>query len=110
MAITADFQSHNELGQTVATEYLNAARRAGRPFLPVIMTCRIEENMQRVRSVERQSAGGGKLLDPDVLEGMRRRSKLLSFGEPEMDVTELSSQQAAIVLRDYVSSKTSRVE
>ena len=30
----ADVQSHNEMGQKVATEYIDAARRSGRPFVP----------------------------------------------------------------------------
>lgn len=105
----ADFQSHNELGQAVAREYVDAARRSGRAFLPVNMTCRIEENMRRVGSVERQRSGSGKLLDAEELKAMWTRSKLLSFADMEsfeLDVTQISPEEAAIVLRDHVSSKS----
>ena len=90
-------------------EYINAAHRSGRPFLPVNMTCKIEENMRRVESAERQRSGSGKLLDAEELKAMWTRSKLLSFAEVEsfeLDVTQITPQEAAIVLRDYVSSKS----
>ncbi len=102
-----DFQSHNELGQTVATEYVNAARHSGRPFLPINVKCKVEENMRRVQSVERQQSGSGKLLDPAELKAMWTRSELLSLRDMEsfdLDVTQYSPQQAAIGLQDYVMS------
>lgn len=64
--------------------------------------------MRRVVSVERQRSTSGKLLDAETLKAMRRRSELLFFAEIEkfaLDVTEVSPQEAAIVLRDYVGLK-----
>lgn len=104
----ADFQSHNDLGQTVAMEYVDAARMSGRPFLPVTMMCKVEENMRRVESVERQRSGSGKLLDAEELKAMRTRSKLLSFADREsfeLDVSHITPQEAAIILRDHVRSE-----
>lgn len=89
-------------------EYVDAARRSGRPFLPVNLTCKIEENMRRVQSGERQRSDTRKLLDPEVLKAMWERSKLLSFCDMEsfsLDVTQRSPQQAAMLLRDHVRSR-----
>ena len=102
----ADFQSDNDLGRDVAMEYVNAARESGRPFLPVNMTCNIEENMRRVQSMERQQSGSGKLLDSEELKAMWTRSKLLCFRDREsldLDVTQRSPEETAMVLRDYVT-------
>ena len=102
----ADFQSDNNLGQDVAMEYVKAARESERPFLPVNMTCNIEENMRRVQSVERQQSSSRKLLDCEELKAMWTRSKLLCFRDMEsldLDVTQRSPQETAMVLRDYVS-------
>ena len=58
--------------------------------------------MRRVQSGERQRSGCEKL------KAMWTRSKLLSFCDMEsfnLDVTQRSPQQAAMVLRDHVSSK-----
>ena len=63
--------------------------------------------MRRVQSGERQRSGSGKLLDSEELKAMWSRSKLLSFCDMEsfeLDVTQRSPQQAAMVLRDHVSS------
>lgn len=63
--------------------------------------------MRRIQSEERQRSGSGKMLDSEELKAMCTRSKLLSFYDMEsfeLDVTQRSPQQAAIVLQDHVSS------
>lgn len=88
-------------------EYVDAARKSGRPFMPVNLTCTMEENMQRVQSRECQPSGSGKLLDSEDLKAMWTRSTLLYFCDMEsfhLDVTQCLPQQAAMVLRDHVIS------
>ena len=57
------------------------------------LMCKIEENMRRVQSGERQRSGSGKLLDSEKLKAMWSRSQLLSFCDMEsfeLDVTQHS--------------------
>lgn len=56
---------------------------------------------------ERQRSGSGKLLDSEELKAMWKRSKLLSFCDMEsfdLGVTQRSPRQAAMLLRDHVTS------
>ncbi|KAF5987693.1 hypothetical protein FBULB1_1781 [Fusarium bulbicola] len=73
LVVFTDFQSDNELGQSVAQEYASAARDAGRPFLPVYLTCGLEANIERVDNAERVASGTTKLLDQELLRDMRGR-------------------------------------
>ncbi|KAI9788408.1 MAG: hypothetical protein M1816_006933 [Peltula sp. TS41687] len=96
--IFTDFQSNNELGRSVAQEYKSAARRSGRFFFPVYLTCDVEENLCRVATAERVSSGTGKLLSREVLQDIRSRCDLFRFGDGEeltIDVTDASPTEAA---------------
>ncbi|PON26140.1 hypothetical protein TGAM01_v205084 [Trichoderma gamsii] len=53
--IFTDFQSDNELGTKTAQEYCDAAQKAGRPFIPVYLSCEAETNIIRATSAERHS-------------------------------------------------------
>jgi len=93
-----DFQSENELGRSVAREYQSSSATSGRPFLPIIITCDVNENRRRVAASERVSSGTGKLLSVDVLQDLRDRCELFSFKineEIHLDITNLSPTQAA---------------
>ena len=93
-----DFQSSNELGRSVAKEYETAARRSGRPFLPIYLICDVNENLRRVTSPERGNTGAKKLLSCETLRDIRSRCELFSFDVPEgfrLNITYLSSAEAA---------------
>ncbi|KAF4472253.1 hypothetical protein FALBO_852 [Fusarium albosuccineum] len=74
-----DFQSTSKLGQSVAEEYQAAARQAGRPFLPVYLSCDLNVNIRRALSDSRVNGGTTKLTDPDILRNVRRRSQVFQF-------------------------------
>ncbi|KAF5974408.1 hypothetical protein FCOIX_8293 [Fusarium coicis] len=105
LVVFTDFQSDNELGQSVAQEYASAARHADRPFLPVYLTCGLEANIQRVDNAERVASGTTKLLDQELLRDMRRRCELFRFqGYPGLmiDSTEKTALDNAKTILDTV--------
>ncbi|EWY90169.1 hypothetical protein FOYG_07778 [Fusarium oxysporum NRRL 32931] len=79
LVVFTDFQSDNELGQSVAHEYANAASYAGRPFLPVYLTCGLEANIERVDHAEQVASGTTKLLDQWLLRDTKGRCELFKF-------------------------------
>ncbi|KAF4450972.1 hypothetical protein F53441_5963 [Fusarium austroafricanum] len=87
LVIFTDFQSDNQLGRDVAKEYADAASTAGRPFLPVYLTCSLKANIQRIASRGRIDSGTTKLIDADVLRDIRSRCQLFHFdGHPGLTV------------------------
>ncbi|ENH67553.1 hypothetical protein FOC1_g10010836 [Fusarium oxysporum f. sp. cubense race 1] len=100
-----DFQSDNELGQSVAHEYANAASYAGRPFLPVYLTCGLEANIERVDHAEQVASGTTKILDQWLLRDTRGRCELFKFqGYPGLmiDSTEKTALENAKKILDTV--------
>ncbi|KAK4158063.1 hypothetical protein C8A00DRAFT_11133 [Chaetomidium leptoderma] len=79
LVIFTDFQSNNALGRVVASEYKDAAFKAGRPFVPVYLTCDEATNLERVASPDRLGSGTNKLTDPQVLGDLRSRCELYQF-------------------------------
>ena len=101
-----DYQSNNELGHSVATEYLEAARQAGRPFKPVYLTCDIDENIKRIAASERINSGTKKLTDPQILRDFRSRYELFQFdGCPglTLDTTNTAPKEVARELLKFVT-------
>ena len=117
-----DYQTDNALGRAVATEYRDAARQAGRPFLPIYLTCDVEENVRRIASRARKieiknsvklngrngngngnggTKTGGKLTDVDLLRDFRSRCQLFQFDGGDcgsgwtIDTTDISPEEAA---------------
>ncbi|GAW23589.1 hypothetical protein ANO14919_131630 [Xylariales sp. No.14919] len=91
LVIATDFQSNNDLGRATATEYRDAARRAGRAFVPVYLTCDVDANLARVTDPSRGGGGGasrvgnGKLTDADLLRDLRARCELFRFDDADCD-------------------------
>ncbi|KAH7255364.1 uncharacterized protein BKA55DRAFT_725638 [Fusarium redolens] len=105
LVVFTDFQSDNELGQSVVQEYANAASYAGRPFLPVYLTCGLEANIKRVDNAERVASGTTKLLDQDLLRNLRERCELFRFqGYPSLmiDSTDKTALENAKKILDTV--------
>ena len=106
--IFTDFQTTNESGPSVASEYEKAAKRRGCKFIPIILECQLAENEKRIRSPDRLAlvAGGkGMLLDTAVLRGFRKKEHIFRFensNELGLDVTELSPSQAAQEILEHV--------
>ncbi|KAF4417169.1 hypothetical protein FACUT_12427 [Fusarium acutatum] len=105
LVVFTDFQSDNELGQSVAQDYASAARHVDRPFIPVYLTCGLEANIERVDNAERVASGTTKLLDQELLRDMRGRYELFRFqGYPFLmiDSTEKTALENAKKILDTV--------
>ncbi|KAK2729109.1 hypothetical protein CKAH01_10548 [Colletotrichum kahawae] len=118
--IFTDFQTDSDNGTDTSLEYLEAAFRAGRPFLPVSLTCSESENIRRVTNPARcwTEAGGqkNKLTNAFVLRCYLTLS-LFDFDEFDcfhevkrdgvvVDVTELDAVVAAeMILREAKRSR-----
>jgi hypothetical protein len=60
----------------VAEEYRAAAHRARRLFIPVVLTCNVDENARRLESEERGRSDTTKSTDVELLRNMRRGNEL----------------------------------
>lgn len=70
----------------------------------VILSCDLEENLRRIVSVDRR-IGSTKLLDSDLLQDIRRREQVFQLRderELSLDITNLSPEQAALVIWEHV--------
>ncbi|PIA93296.1 hypothetical protein CB0940_04051 [Cercospora beticola] len=102
----ADYQSKNELSSAVGAEYKDAALRAGRVFIPVVLHCDQSENLKRAVSTERQESGTTKLTDVEILAELRAEHVMLTFDQPTqlgLDVSELSPSVAARKLYEHIA-------
>ncbi|KAL7808607.1 hypothetical protein V8C26DRAFT_413136 [Trichoderma gracile] len=81
--VFTDFQSDNDLGRSVAREYLMAAKKAKRPFMPVYLGCDVEVNIERATSRGRMSGTTTKLTDTALLRDMRSKCKLFEFDDQD---------------------------
>jgi hypothetical protein len=89
----------------VASEYLNAATAAVRPFLPVYLGVSKEENVRRLASSSRLESGVGKLVDASQLLAILDRCELFEFGDVQgldLDVTELSAEESAQRIAQHI--------
>jgi len=60
VVIFTDSQPDTPAGAAEARAYEQAAKRAGRPFVPIYVTCKPEENLRRFNSVERRCSHKGR--------------------------------------------------
>lgn len=103
----ADCQSKNELGSAVGAEYEDAALRAGRVFIPVVLHCDQSENLKRAVSTERQESGTTKLTDVEILAELRAEHVMLTFDLPTqlvLDVSDLMPSVTAWKLYEHIAS------
>jgi hypothetical protein len=95
VVVCTDFRAAGDDDDGVAAEYQMAAKRAGRLFVPICLTCGADENLKRVVSDERGCGGTTKLLDPEEVRRFQGRYELYRFGgdqELVLDATELPSE------------------
>ncbi|CAK1363973.1 unnamed protein product [Cercospora beticola] len=106
LVVFTDYQSKNELSSAVGAEYKDAALRAGRVFIPVVLHCDQSENLKRAVSTERQESGTTKLTDVEILAELRAEHVMLTFDQPTqlgLDVSELSPSVAARKLYEHIA-------
>ena len=98
-----DFQSDNDRGREVATEYQDAARRAGRAFIPVYLTCDLRASLERVDNIDRVKGGTGKLTDGEVLRDLRSRCELFRFESSELTIDSTNASPSEIARETLAS-------
>lgn len=77
---------------------------AGRPFLPVYLTCDVDSNLERIATQERIDSGTTKLADAQVLGDIRSRYELFVFEcrlGLSIDTTDLEPLEAASKILDF---------
>jgi len=107
-----DSEDGDEIAAAKAIE--STAERTGRLFIPVYISCREDENMRRVTSVERRYSGSGMSLfsarsgNEGEARSVRKGRKLFAFEERkglEVDVTDMEAHEAAVEILGYVHSR-----
>ncbi|GIZ43980.1 hypothetical protein CKM354_000718900 [Cercospora kikuchii] len=107
LVVFTDCQSKNELGSAIGAEYEDAALRAGRVFIPVVLHCDQSENLKRAVSTERQESGTTKLTDVEILAELRAEHVMLTFDLPTqlvLDVSDLMPSVTAWKLYEHIAS------
>lgn len=78
--------------------------------MPVILTCRVDENERRIQSserVEKVAAGKGMLLDTTLLRKMRDRGEIYEFqcpGQLKVDISDLRPEEVAEKIARHVGA------
>lgn len=89
----------------MALEYRDAAYRAGRPFVPVYLTCDADTNLERVASPDRLRSGTTKLTDAQALRDLRSRCEMFRFDSCPglmIDSTNLPPSEVATKILAFV--------
>lgn len=102
--VFTDFQSSDSLGTSVCAEFAAAALARGSAFVPIVLSCSEEANLERLVSAERTLHR--KLTDVELVRRFRRNVQIHRFeGCPhmlEMDVTDMSPAEAARRVLEHV--------
>ncbi|KPM46453.1 hypothetical protein AK830_g200 [Neonectria ditissima] len=108
--IFTDQQSSNELGSSTAKEYQIAAALRGSPFISVILSCELDENLRRAVGEGRGNGSNTKLTDLAILRTIRQGEDIFHFRaetEMELDLTDLSPSEAGRKIYEHVCSTVS---
>ena len=94
----------------MAEHHAKTAKDRGCSFIPVVLACNADVNVQRIRSQERLDlvAGGkGMLLDTTLLHEIRSKEEILRFScleLLELDVSDASPEEAATRIVGHISA------
>lgn len=100
-----DFQSNDEIGSAVCAEHRAAAKDRGCQLISVVLSCDDDTNLARLSTEERRVHG--KIVDAALLKRFRQGVVIHRFdqlGEMsfELDVSNLSAEETAQQLLDYI--------
>ena len=106
--IFTDWQSGDATGSSVCEEFCTMAKARGSILIPIIIKCNEEENVRRLAGMERLKHG--KITDVDLLLQFRKQvdpPPVFRFDghehRIEVDVTDMSAEEAADVLFRHVA-------
>ncbi|KAM3469757.1 hypothetical protein MY5147_006843 [Beauveria neobassiana] len=107
VVIFTDFFTAGTTGTEWAWAHHAAAARAGRPFLPVYLTCERGENLRRVVRPERGAAGSSKLTDAALVESFMDDSQIYRFPGlgVEIDTTAREPEETARLILDAMRAQ-----
>lgn len=92
-------QAESDIKDTSSVlDYRDAAIKRDCPLISIILNCDLDEKLRRATSHGRVSGGNTKLTDPGIVRKVRDFEGIYHFKdkyELELDVTLLSSQEAA---------------
>lgn len=106
--IFTECQSNSHIGTSISHEYLAAAQRRNSPFVSVILTCSLDENLKRLSHPSRKTTPRRKLTNREVLKAIRDEEVIHRFGEwigvreLVVDVTKLEAEEAAVVIKSFL--------
>ncbi|KAK6358854.1 hypothetical protein TWF696_000034 [Orbilia brochopaga] len=106
--IFTECQSNSHIGTSISHEYLAAAQRRSSPFVSIILTCSLEENLRRLSHPSRKTEPRRKLTNREVLKAIRDEEVIHRFGdwigvrELIVDVTKLEPEEAAVVIKNFL--------
>ena len=78
--IFTEFQPLNELGSSVGAEDAQLVKTRGGRFIPINITCTLDENVKRLTSTDRLAKN--KVINIEILSEIRARSYILKFNVP----------------------------
>jgi hypothetical protein len=85
-------------------DYTSAAAARGCPFISIILTCDLDENIRRLTNPSR-SGPKTKLTDVDILREIRETEDIMRFGgelELEIDVTTKTPNTVAEEIKAFL--------
>lgn len=92
----------------IAAAFVNAAQEARRPFLSIVLTCDLEENLRRIATEERKQSDTTRLTDCDRLRSKREMEEIYKFdteSEFILEITALEPQTAAEQVAEWTNRK-----
>lgn len=102
--IFTDFQSSDQLGSSVVSEYESAAKLRNCAFIPVILSCTKKENLSRLTSQERELHG--KLTDRAVMSRIRDHDEVHRFEnhsfQLDLEITNVEPDVAADLIYNHI--------
>lgn len=103
--IFTDQQSSDEIGASAAQDYAAAAQARQSPFVSIILTCDLEENVRRLTFASRGGESNTKLTDVNILHYIRDTEDIYHFGgelEVEIDVTHKAPDVVAREIEKFI--------
>lgn len=102
--VFTDFLYNDDLGRSVMAECRDTAMHRNCTFVPILLTCSDEENLDRLVTTERSSLG--KLTDPRLLPYLWGHDEIHPLPDDtlgmELDVTTLDADAAARLIFTHV--------
>ncbi|QGI78362.1 hypothetical protein CEK25_005091 [Fusarium fujikuroi] len=107
--IFTDARDASAAGEMGAKDYEAAARKRDVSLISIVLECEIEENIRRATNPARNQSISAKLTDETILRPILDKESIYRFGnvtELVLDVTKLSSEEAALRIEEHVDRLT----